>query len=81
MADQARMHGSNVLLTTEKDAMNMPDSAAEVLERNGVELYWLKIHVHIEKEDQLLELIGSKMRGYSPPPFAGREPRVTEPRP
>jgi 3-deoxy-D-manno-octulosonic-acid transferase len=80
LAAQAKMHGSNLLLTTEKDAMNLPDSTAGVLEHAGVEVYWLKIGVQIEKEDQLLELIGSqliksKMHGYNSPPFAGREPR------
>src|ERR1700733_10493229 len=75
LAAQAKMHGSNLLLTTEKDAMNLPDSTASVLEHAGVELYWLKIGVHVEKEDQLLELIGSKMQGDTPPPFAGRKPQ------
>jgi len=53
------MHGSNLLLTTEKDAMNLPDSTAAALERAGVELRWLKIGVHVEKEEQLLESIAS----------------------
>jgi hypothetical protein len=69
------MHGSNLLLTTEKDVMNLPDSTADVLEHAGVELCWLKIGVHVEKEEQLLELIQSKMLGYNSQPFAGREPR------
>jgi 3-deoxy-D-manno-octulosonic-acid transferase len=62
LAAQAKIHGSDVLLTTEKDAMNLPESTAQVLSTAGVELYWLKIGVVIEKEDQLLELIGSKMQ-------------------
>ena len=74
LADQAKMHGSNLLLTTEKDAMNLPESTAGVLEHAGVEIYWLKIGVHVEKEDQLLELIASKMHRYDPPPL-DREPR------
>jgi tetraacyldisaccharide 4'-kinase len=57
LAAQAKLHGSNVMLTTEKDAMNLPDSTAAVLEHAGVELFWLKIGVHVEKEEQLLELI------------------------
>ena len=71
LAAQAQMHGSNLLLTTEKDAMNLPDSAAAVLDHAGVQVYWLKIGVHVEKEDQLLELIGSKMQGYA---SSGRVP-------
>jgi tetraacyldisaccharide 4'-kinase len=75
LAEQAQMNGSNLLLTTEKDAMNLPDSAAATLEHAGVEVCWLKIGVHVEKEDQLLELIASKMHGCNSPPFAGRERR------
>jgi len=62
LAAQATMHGSTVLLTTEKDAMNLPESAVEVLEHAGVNLYWLKIGVHVENEEKLLEMIESKMR-------------------
>ncbi len=65
LAAQAQMHGSGVLLTTEKDAMNLPESAPSVLERAGVNLYWLKIGVKVENEDQLLDLIESKMRSAS----------------
>ncbi len=63
LSAQAQMHGSNVLLTTEKDAMNLPESAPGVLSRTGVTLYWLKIGVEIEHEDQLIELIDSKTSG------------------
>jgi 3-deoxy-D-manno-octulosonic-acid transferase len=62
LAAQALMHGSSVMLTTEKDAMNLPESAPEVLARAGVNLYWLKIDVEVENEDQLMDLIESKMR-------------------
>jgi tetraacyldisaccharide 4'-kinase len=65
LAAQAQMHGSSVLLTTEKDAMNLPESASRVLEHAGVNLYWLKIGVQVEDEDQLLDLIESKMRSPS----------------
>jgi tetraacyldisaccharide 4'-kinase len=60
LAAQAKMHGSNVLLTTEKDAMNLPDCTPRVLEHAGIELFWLKIGVVVENEDQLLELIRSE---------------------
>ena len=68
LAAQAQMHGSNLFLTTEKDAMNLPESTPAILEHAGVQIYWLKIGVHVGKEDQLLELIGSKMQGYDPMP-------------
>lgn len=63
LAAQAQMHGSRVLLTTEKDAMNLPEGAPGALSRAGVVLYWLKIGVEIEHEDQLLDLIESKTSG------------------
>jgi tetraacyldisaccharide 4'-kinase len=65
LAAQARMHGSSVLLTTEKDAMNLHDSAPRVLEHSGVSLYWLKIGVKVENEDELLDLIESKIQSTS----------------
>ncbi len=63
LAAQTQMHGSHVLLTTEKDAMNLPDGAPGALSRAGVTLYWLKIDVQIEHENQLLDLIESKTSG------------------
>jgi 3-deoxy-D-manno-octulosonic-acid transferase len=65
LAAQARMHGSNVLLTTEKDAMNLPERAAEILQDATVDLYWLKIGLHLEPDDEagLLALIESKLPG------------------
>jgi tetraacyldisaccharide 4'-kinase len=62
LAAQARMHGAPVLLTTEKDAMNLPERAAEVLRDAAMDLYWLKIGIQVEREESLLELIESKMR-------------------
>jgi len=62
LAAQARMHGANTLLCTEKDARNLPERAAELLQEDSVELYWLKIGVEIENEEALLQLIESKLR-------------------
>jgi 3-deoxy-D-manno-octulosonic-acid transferase len=75
LAAQARLHGSNLLLTTEKDAMNLPDSTSDILETAGVELYWLKIGVSVEKEDQLFDLIESRMGRIKAPRTADRAPR------
>jgi tetraacyldisaccharide-1-P 4'-kinase len=61
LAAQARMHGAPVLLTTQKDAMNLPERAAEVLLDASMDLYWLKIGIQVEREEALLELIESKM--------------------
>ena len=64
LAAQAVMHGANVLLTTQKDAMNLPESTCGELARLGVHLYWLQIGVQVENEDQLLGLIESRMRAH-----------------
>jgi len=61
LALQARMHGAPFLLTTEKDAMNLPERAAEILLDASMELYWLKIGIQVEHEEALLELIESKL--------------------
>lgn len=61
LAQQARRHGASVLLTTEKDAMNLPERATEVLLEASVELYWLKIGIQVEREEKLIELIESKI--------------------
>jgi len=61
LAAQARMHGAPTLLTTEKDAMNLPERALEILSDASTELYWLKIGIQVEREESLLELIESKL--------------------
>ena len=61
LAAQARMHGSRILLCTEKDAMNLPARSTELLLEDSVDLYWLKIGVEIENEEALLEMIESKL--------------------
>ncbi len=63
LAEQARMHGSHILLCTEKDAMNLPARSVQLLLEDSVELYWLKIGVEIENEETLLGLIESKLNG------------------
>jgi tetraacyldisaccharide 4'-kinase len=62
LAAEACMHGATVLLTTEKDAVNLPEGADRQLRHAGVELYWLKIGVQITNELQLIGLIESKAR-------------------
>jgi len=63
LAAQARMHGSQILLCTEKDAMNLPARSVQLLLEDSVELYWLKIGVEIENEEALLGLIESQLNG------------------
>jgi 3-deoxy-D-manno-octulosonic-acid transferase len=61
LAAQARTNGSNVLLTTEKDAMNLPEHAGDILMEALVDLYWLKIGIQIDDEPGLMRLIESKL--------------------
>ena len=63
LAAQARMHQAPILLTTEKDAMNLPESAAAILLDASVELYWLKIGIQVENQEELLGLIESRLNG------------------
>jgi tetraacyldisaccharide 4'-kinase len=62
LAAQARIHGSNVLLTTEKDAVNLPEHAAEILVEASVDLYWLRIGLQLDDEEGLLQLIERQVR-------------------
>jgi len=61
LAQQARVHSSSALLTTEKDAANLPERAGEILMNASVELYWLKIGIQVDDEAGLLALIKSKL--------------------
>lgn len=55
LAVQARSREVRILVTTEKDIMNLPDNALDLLA--GVELYWLKIGTIVHQERELLTLI------------------------
>ena len=46
---------ADALLTTEKDAMNLPRDAAEMIA--PAKLYWLEIGIEIEREEELLQRI------------------------
>ncbi len=59
LAFQARTHGAKALLTTEKDAMNLPENASALVE--PLEIYWLKIETVLENELALLQIIESKL--------------------
>jgi len=56
------VHSSSVLLTTQKDAANLPERAGEILMEASVELYWLKIGIQIDDEAGLLSLIRTATR-------------------
>jgi tetraacyldisaccharide 4'-kinase len=53
---QAQNCGAEAIVTTEKDALNLCDGAPEIMA--PLKLYWLKIGIEIEREEQLLQQIG-----------------------
>ena len=55
MAEIAASAGAQALVTTEKDMMNLCRNAAEIAA--PLKIYWLRIDVEIEREDELLRLI------------------------
>jgi len=55
LAAQATAAGAEILVTTEKDAVNLAAGAAELLA--PLKLLWLEIGVEIEKEEEFLQRI------------------------
>jgi tetraacyldisaccharide 4'-kinase len=53
---QAKNCGAEAIVTTEKDALNLCDGASEIMA--PLKLYWLKIGIQIEREEELLQQIG-----------------------
>jgi 3-deoxy-D-manno-octulosonic-acid transferase len=60
LAMQAQSRGVRILVTTEKDAMNLPDNGLEML--GDVDLYWLKIGTVVHEQEQLSKLIAASLR-------------------
>jgi tetraacyldisaccharide-1-P 4'-kinase len=52
---QAKDCGAEALVTTEKDALNLCDGATALV--SPLKLYWLKIGIEIEREEELLQQI------------------------
>ena len=61
MAEQFRRKGATALVTTEKDAVNLCESADELLA--PLPLYWLKIGMRIDGEQELMDAIAKSMIG------------------
>jgi 3-deoxy-D-manno-octulosonic-acid transferase len=55
LASQASAAGADAVVTTEKDIMNVCEGAAEILAPH--KLFWLKIGVEIDREEELLRCI------------------------
>lgn len=62
LINHAQGNETSALLTTEKDAMNLPEETADLLKNAAVDLYWLKIGIRVIEELELLGLIESKRR-------------------
>lgn len=58
--EQALQQGAAVLLTTEKDMMNLPADLGELLA--PVQVLWLRIGVAIEEEEDLVQRIRAIIR-------------------
>jgi len=56
LAAQACNHGAALLVTSEKDAMNLPGNFAELIA--PLDLYWLEVETRVNDEAALLSLIG-----------------------
>ncbi len=56
MVNDAREHGAEALVTTEKDLMNLGPNITYLIE--PTRLYWLKIGVSIERESEFLRAVG-----------------------
>ncbi len=56
----AQLQKAEVLLTTEKDLMNLPPDLAEIME--PVRVFWLRIGVVIEGEEELVQQIRAIIR-------------------
>ena len=65
LAYQAKARGVAVLLTTEKDAMNLPANSSELIA--PLEIFWLKIGTVVENEAELLRLIAAACESESSP--------------
>lgn len=59
LAEQAQTSGARVLLTTEKDAMNLPPNAAELV--SPLRIVWLRAGIRLEKEQQFLDWLSARL--------------------
>jgi tetraacyldisaccharide 4'-kinase len=59
LADQARAHRAEALLTTEKDLMNLPVEAMALI--SPIPLFWLEIRIEFENEPAIVEWIEKQL--------------------
>jgi tetraacyldisaccharide 4'-kinase len=59
IAQQAKETGAQMLVTTEKDRINLPNHLESAL--GGLNLYWLEIEFELENEEVFLELLDRRL--------------------
>ena len=59
IAQQFGSHGAGAAVTTEKDSVNLCDGFAGLLA--PLDVYWLKVGMRIEREDEFMEALTSKL--------------------
>jgi hypothetical protein len=60
MGRQFRDDGIEAVLTTEKDLVNLCDDPGHLLA--PLPLYWLRIGLHLDREDEFLDAISQRLR-------------------
>ena len=60
MGRQFRDEGAEAVVTTEKDLVNLCDDPGHLLA--PLPLYWLRIGVEIDREDEFLDAIFKRLR-------------------
>ncbi|MBI4905465.1 MAG: tetraacyldisaccharide 4'-kinase [Acidobacteria bacterium] len=60
LAEQARSTGAKVLLTTEKDAMNLPANAADLVA--PLRIFWLRAGIRLDRETEFLEWLADTLK-------------------
>lgn len=60
IAHQARAHGAEILVTTEKDRINCPDHFGNAIA--PLDLAWLEIDIELEDEPGFLKLLEDRLR-------------------
>jgi tetraacyldisaccharide 4'-kinase len=59
IAHQARLHGAEILVTTEKDVINCPGHCEHMIA--PFNLAWLEIELTMDEEEEFLDLVGGKL--------------------
>jgi len=59
IAARAKKYGADIILTTEKDAMNLPEQAVQAL--GATSLYWLELEIEVLGKEALFDRIRSKL--------------------